>query len=77
MNFKTIDKNGIEVNCDVIGTFIKENKKFIVYTDGTIVNGIKEVYASFYEEIGDNNIKLLPIINDEDWDLVDNYLGGM
>jgi len=74
MKFNIYDNKGNLVECEVIGMFKENNKNFIIYTDGTMVDGEKEVYASLYELNEENNITLLPITNESDWDLVDTYL---
>jgi len=73
MNFNVIDELGNVVDCDIIGMFSREDKKFIIYTDNTVIDDEKEVLASLYK-IEDNKMILLPIVNDADWDLVDKYL---
>lgn len=76
MNFNVINENGIKVDCDIIGMFVHDGKNFIIYTDNNMVDNEKEVFASLYKLEG-NNMILLPIINDSDWDLVDKYLEGV
>ena len=80
MNFNILDGYGNKVECSIIGTFVKEDKKFVIYTDGTVDHNDnkKEVYASLYE-IEEDNLILLPINDEKDWDLVDEYLddGGI
>ena len=77
MNFEILDKTGKKIECNVVGTFESNNKSFILYTDGTEVNEEKEVYASLYKLNYDNSMILLPITDDNDWDLVDKYLEEM
>ena len=74
MNFKVLDEYGKVVLCNVLGTFSHDDKNFIVYTDGTKINNKEEVYASLYTMDKDNNLKLLPIFEEKDWDLVDEFL---
>lgn len=74
MNFEILDKLGKKIECNVIGTFESNNKNFILYTDGTEVKEEKEVYASLYKLNDDNSMILLPITDENDWDLVDKYL---
>lgn len=76
MSFNVINENGIKVDCDVIGMFVHDNKNFIIYTDNNMVDNEKEVFASLYKLDG-NNMLLLPITSDSDWDLVDKYLEGV
>lgn len=73
MNFNVIDNSGETVQCDVIGLFSYHDKNFIIYTDNNMVDREKEVYASLYK-LDKNNMILLPITSDEDWELVDKYL---
>ena len=70
----TIEKNGKEVECDILFTFDSEDtlKSYIGYTDNTIAsNGRKNIYVSAYnpfnpedalEDITDE--KELEMIND-------------
>lgn len=76
MSFNVINENGIKIDCDVIGMFVHDNKNFIIYTDNNMVDNEKEVFASLYKLDG-NNMILLPITSDSDWDLVDKYLEGV
>ena len=75
MSFNIINENGVKIKCDIIGMFEYGNKKFVVYTDSEDMEIEKEVYASLYELDKDENMILKPILNDKDWDLVDNFLG--
>jgi len=72
MNFSILNDEGKIINCNVIGIFKHEDKDFVVYTDESTDN--EEIFASLYKLDDDDNIKLLPITDDKDWDLVDNYL---
>ena len=76
MNFNVIDSEGNKVQCDIIGMFVHDNKNFIIYTDSQQSDSEKEVYASLYK-ISDNNMLLIPIVQESDWDLVDRYLEGV
>lgn len=62
------DINNQVKKCEVLFTFEKDNKKFIVYKDKD-----EEILASFYKEINKNLI-LIPITEDKDYDLVDEEL---
>jgi len=73
MDFSVYDEKGNRVACDVIGMFSRENKNFIIYTDNEYVEEEKEVLASLYK-IENNQMILMPIIDETDWDLVDRYL---
>ena len=73
MEFNVINTNGEKISCDVIGMFVHDGKNFIIYTDNEITDGEKEVYSALYRLDG-NNMILLPITDENDWDLVDKYL---
>jgi uncharacterized protein YrzB (UPF0473 family) len=73
--FTVIDKNGKEVECEVLFTFDSEEtgKNYIVYTDNTNdENGELNVYAAIYYPFDSN--KLDPIETDEEWDEIDKRL---
>ena len=75
MNFKIIE-DGKEIVCDIVLTFRDDNNNinYIVYTDGTKdADGELELYASRYKQIDDSFI-LEEIVNDYEWDLIDNML---
>ena len=76
MNFEILDQFKNKVTCNVVGLFQDETKSrnYIVYTDGTKnADGKLEVYASRYTK-ENNSIVLSDIEEDEEWDLVDNFL---
>lgn len=75
MNFNIIDGNGINIKCDILGMFEKNGKKYVIYTDSEEVSEEKDIYASLYELDEKGNMVLTPILNDSDWDIVDNFLG--
>ncbi len=56
----------------IIDKFNKENKDFIILKE----DGSDEIYASLYE-INDDKLKIIPITDDKDYDLVDEYLGEL
>ena len=76
MKFEILDQTGNKINCNVVGMFKDEVKdiNYIVYTDGTRNNdGKLEIYASRYTKQKDSFV-LSDIEEDEEWDLVDNFL---
>ena len=75
MNFNIIDGNGINIKCDILGMFEKNGKKYVIYTDSEEVSEEKDIYASLYKLDEKGNMVLTPILNDSDWDIVDNFLG--
>lgn len=66
--FKVYDKNNKEINCQIIFTFEKDNKNFIVYYDEE-----NDILASYYKLEGDKAI-ITPITDDNDFDLVDKEI---
>lgn len=75
MNFKIIE-DGKEIVCDIILIFRDDNNNinYIVYTDGTKdEEGNLEIYASRYKQ-ADESFVLEQIVNDYEWDLIDNML---
>lgn len=69
IKFNLLNDSGIEETYLIIDKFEKDDKKFILYQE----ENKDELYASFYEII-DDKIKLTKIENDEDYDIVDEYL---
>ncbi len=64
--------NNKEVKFIILDKFNKENKNFIIYKE----IDKDDIYASFYE-IKNEKLKLIPIEEDHDFDLVDSYLGAL
>lgn len=78
MNFKILDNNGNEINCELLYTFQnpENNINYIIYTDGEKNSeGKLEVLASRYEIVEGNYI-LKDIIDDSEWDLIDDFLNS-
>lgn len=53
------------IMCEVLFTFEKNNKKFVVYKDKD-----EEILASYYKE-EDGKLIVEPILLDDDYDIVD------
>ena len=74
--FKIIDKEGKEIECEVLFTFESEEtkKNYIVYTDNTKDSeGNIKVYASIYNPEADNT-ELLPVETDREWKVIETIL---
>lgn len=74
--FTIIDKNGKEVECEVLFTFDSEEtgKNYIVYTDNTKdVNGNVRVFASIYDPSKEDS-ELLPIKSQKEWKIIETIL---
>ena len=74
--FKVIDKDGNEIECEVLFTFESDEtkKNYIVYTDNTKdeIGNIK-VYASIFDPNSETT-KLDPIETEEEWNIIENIL---
>lgn len=62
---EVFDINNQLIKCELLFTFEKNNKKIIVYKDKE-----DDILASYYKKLGDKLI-IMPITEDEDYDLVD------
>ena len=74
--FTVIDKNGKEVECEVLFTFDSEEtgKNYIVYTDNTKdTNGNIRVFASIYDPSKEDS-ELMPIKSQKEWKIIETIL---
>lgn len=62
---EVFDINNKLIKCELLFTFEKNNKHFIVYTDNE-----DDILASYYKKLDDKLI-IMPITDDEDYNLVD------
>ena len=62
------DNNNNKIECEILFTFNKDNKSFIVYKDKE-----DDILASYYKKEGEN-ILIEPILDDNDYSLVDEEL---
>ena len=77
--FKVVNKEGKEVDCEVLFTFESEEtkKNYIVYTDNTEDDkGNTRVYASIYNP-NDERGELLPIETDREWKIIETILNSI
>lgn len=74
-NLKLIDKNGLELNCEIIALFNNPEfkAKYVVYTDGTKTEGKTDVLVSRGEFVGDK-IQLSEITDEKEWQFIDSFL---
>ena len=78
MDMKVI-QDGQIIRCDIITMFKddKNNIDYVVYTDGSKdEDGNKNIYASRYV-ISDNEMELLEIEDDKEWDMIDEVIGSL
>ena len=76
MTFKALNKDGVEVECEVLFTFESDetNKNYIVYTDNTTdENGNVRVYASIYNPDQPES-DLIPIESEAEWKIIETIL---
>ena len=77
MMMKLIDKNGKEVEYEILTAFqlSKTGKNYIVYTDNTLdEDGNIQVYASTYQKGEGTSAKLDPIETDKEWKIIETIL---
>jgi len=68
------NKEGKDIVCNIVAMWNKGNNKYIAYTDGTEdEEGTLELYVSKYDK-QDETLKLIPIIEESEWNYVDEYL---
>jgi len=74
--FKLIDKNGKEVEFEVLFTFESDEtkKNYMVYTDNTKDdNGNTKVYASVFVP-NKEPLELLPVETEREWKVIETIL---
>ena len=59
------DVNNQLIKCELLFTFTKGNKNFIVYKDKE-----DDILASYYKKV-DDKLVIMPIVDESDYDLVD------
>ncbi len=76
MTFKAINKEGNEVECEVLFTFESDEtkKNYMVYTDNTTdETGNIRVYASIYNPDKPES-ELIPIESEAEWKIIETIL---
>lgn len=78
MTFTVVEKDGNEVECEVLFTFEADGKNFIVYTDNGVdeEDGCTRVFASIYNLDEDEQLLSL-ITSDAKWALVESILNEL
>jgi len=77
--FKIIDKNGKEVEFEVLFTFESDEtkKNYMVYTDNTKdKDGNTKVYASVFEP-DKEPLDLLPVETEREWKVIETILDSI
>ena len=76
MTFKALNKDGVEVECEVLFTFESDEtkKNYMVYTDNTTdESGNIKVYASIYQPDQEPTV-LEPIETEKEWKIIETIL---
>lgn len=77
--FTITNKNGKELECDVLFTFDSDEfkKSYIVFTDNTLdENGNIKVYANTYDPKGED-VSLGVIESEKEWKVIENLLASL
>lgn len=75
LTFTIKGDNGETIKCDILFTFIENNKNYIIYTDNELdENGDPEILAAIYTIDENNNLLLEDIETDAEWDMVDQKI---
>ena len=72
----TINKNGQEIECDILFTFDCDelSKTYIGYTDNTKnEKGEENIYVSSIDILGDHS-KLNDVTTQEEWDMINDVM---
>lgn len=72
ITFNYIDEKGNSIKYVIIDKFTKNNKNYIIYEE----ENKEELYGALYEII-DDKIKIIPIENEKDYDIIDEYLDNL
>ena len=72
ITFNYIDEKGNTIKYVIVDKFTKNNKNYIIYEE----ENKEELYGALYEII-DDKIKIIPIDDDKDYDIIDEYLDNI
>ena len=72
ISFNYIDELGNVKKYIILDKINTNNKKFVIYKE----ENKEDLYASIYEVINDK-MKLIPITDDKDYDIIDDYLESL
>lgn len=70
--FDYMDQFGTIRHYRIIDRFQKDNKNYMIYKE----EGKEDLLADLYEII-DDKLKIIPITDDKDYDIVDEYLESL
>ncbi len=77
--FKVIDKDGKEIEFEILFTFESDetNKNYMVYTDNTKdENGNTKVYASVFKPDAEP-LELLPVETEREWKIIETIINSI
>ena len=72
ITFNYIDEKGNVIKYIIVDKFSKNTKNYIIYEE----ENKEELYGALYEII-DDKIKIIPIDDDKDYDIIDEYLDNI
>ena len=72
LNFNIMNNKGEVINYIILEKFSKNNKNYLIYKE----ENKEDLYAAMYEIVNET-IKIIPIENDLDYDVVDKYLESL
>ena len=72
ITFNYIDEKGNAIKYIIVDKFSKNTKNYIIYEE----ENKEELYGALYEII-DDKIKIIPIDDDKDYDIIDEYLDSI
>jgi len=64
------DEKGNEIEMEIMFTFEKDGKNYVVYHDPSKEGEMMDVFASIYDDQGN----LFPIESDEEWEMIEEML---
>lgn len=72
ITFNYIDEKGNTIKYVIVDKFTKNNKNYIIYEE----ENKEDLYGALYEII-DDKIKIIPIEDEKDYDIIDEYLDNL
>lgn len=73
--FDYMNEDGVIIKYHILYEFSKDGKSYIIFKNVNDENN-EELYSALYEK-KDTNIKIIPIEDDKDYDIVDNFLESL
>ena len=72
ITFNYIDEKGNVIKYIIVDKFSKNTKNYIIYEE----ENKEDLYGALYEII-DDKIKIIPIEDEKDYDIIDEYLDNL